>query len=58
MSHDRKENSALWKVLGAAVIGALIGIGAGIFGTTIANNDREADLLTLRKRSQVKRQNS
>jgi hypothetical protein len=57
MRPNRKEEGGLWKILRAVVVGAMIGIGAGIVGTAMSNNDRETDLLTLRNRSQVQKKN-
>ena len=53
MSRKSESNSNVWKVLGGLVVGALVGIGAGIIGSEVANGDREKDLLDLRKRSRV-----
>lgn len=51
MSGNKKSNAA-WAIVGAAIGGAIIGAIAGLFGSKAASDNREADLLDLRKRAQ------
>lgn len=54
MSGNKKSSSTTaLAIAGAAIGGAIIGLFAGLFGSMASNNDREADLLDLRKRVRV-----
>lgn len=53
MNRKNDNGSTVWKVLGGIIVGALVGVGAGIIGSEVNKNNREQDILDLRKRSKV-----